>query len=116
MDEKNPSSTVESWDDEVEVEVYEMPHREAPSVFKATKMFFNIHLVSYLIDEDAAMFLSRSVAVPILLKKKKTSFILLLNLQHRPLSRTREAVAVRETYWWKIKESVYVMRFCQYWM
>lgn len=53
MDEKNPSSTVESWEDEVEVEVNEMPHRETPSVFKATKMFFNIHLVSYIIDEDA---------------------------------------------------------------
>lgn len=34
-------------------------------------MFFNIHLVSYFIDEDAGMFLLRCNPVLILSKKKK---------------------------------------------
>lgn len=86
---------------------------ETPSDFKATQMFFNIHLVSYFIDEDTVMFLWSFNSEK---NKPKTSFILLLNLQPQFLSRTREAVAVQGTCWWKIKENVYVMRCCQYWM
>lgn len=85
-------------------------------------MFFNIHLVSYFIDEDAGMFLLRCNAVLILSKKKerKTSCLLLLtsckNLQHQFQCRNREVVLAHRSYWWKIKENVYVMRFCRYWM
>lgn len=38
--------------------------------------------------------------------------MLLLNLQHQFPSRTRGAVVVLRSYWWKIKDNVYVMRFC----
>lgn len=73
MDENNPSATVESQEDEVEVEVCETPHREPPSVFKATKMFFHIQLVSYFIDEDTVTFLRRCNAVLIQQKTNKLS-------------------------------------------
>lgn len=64
-------ATVESPEDKVEAEVCETPHRETPSVFKATKMFFHIHLVSYFVDEDTVTFLRRCHAVLIQQKTNK---------------------------------------------